>query len=391
MEGPTGVVVAGAGARGAYEAGALSVLVPRLVADEAAPTVLVGTSAGALNVVGLAGQAHLGWEAAARRLVEMWSAVRLNQVLDVRTDLAETGLRYGGQLLGLPVRLPSVFDTRRQRATLSGLLSFDALHRNVATGPVDAVAVATTSVATGDTVVFVERKPSVPLPPDDDARGIRYVDTELTVEHVLASSAVPVAFRPVEVTTPSALAGWYVDGGVRLNVPLKPALALGARRLGVVASSPARRPPASPAGASPDVFAVAAVTLRSLLADRMVEDLHTLATVNELVGGRRSLAGRVSVPFLFAGPPANQAGAVGALADDVVRSSFSGLHGFRLPDEWLLDRLVGGGAADHGELLSFLLFTGEFTRPAAALGARHTRASLGSAGTWRTTLAGAGG
>lgn len=44
-----GIVIAGAGARGAHEAGALSVIVPRLAAAGARPRVFVGTSAGALN------------------------------------------------------------------------------------------------------------------------------------------------------------------------------------------------------------------------------------------------------------------------------------------------------------------------------------------------------
>lgn len=385
MSAAVGLVVAGAGARGAYEAGALSVLVPELVDDGAAPSILVGTSAGALNVVGLAAQAHLGWARASAGLVDLWASVQLDQVIGVPAGLVETGARYTGQLLGLPVRLPSLFDTRRQRETLSALVDLDALHDNISNGPVDAVAVTATSAATGGTLVFVEKKPHVALPPFDAARDITYVATELTIEHVLASAAVPVAFRPVRVTTPKGWAGWYVDGGVRLNVPLKPALDLGADRLGVVATSPDAYPPATPVGgAQPDVFGVAALTLRSLLADRMVEDLRTLGTVNALLGDRAAVAGRRRVPFRFAGPPPGDPGAIGALASDVARTLLSGVGPLRHPDAWLLDRLVGGTSADRGELLSFLLFLPEFTVPAAELGAQHAGKVL--SGGWRTEL-----
>lgn len=41
------------------------------------------------------------------------------------------------------------------------------------------------------------------------------------------------------------------------------------------------------------------------------------------------------------------------------------------PALWLLDRLVGGSADDHGELLGFLLFDPDFADAAARLGADH--------------------
>lgn len=383
----TGLVVAGAGARGAYEAGALSVLVPHLAAQQSSPAVLVGTSAGAINVVGLAGLAHLPADAAAAQLAALWRDVTVDGVLRSVPSVLQDAVRYGGQLLGLPVRLPSLLDTTPQRRTLSRLLPLDRLHENVATGPVDAVAVATTSAATGRTVVFVEKKPHLPLPADDARRGIAYVETQLTVEHVLASAAVPVAFRPVRVTTPASHTGWYLDGGVRLNVPLKPALDLGCDRLGVVATTPATWPPQqSFAGPEPDVFRAASVALQALLGDRMVEDLRTLSAVNALVAAGGREAAYRHVPFVFAGPPPGAAGAVGALAEAAFHEAYGGLRAVRNPTMWALDRLVGGDRPDHGDLLSFLFFDRAFTAPAVDLGAEHARAAVAAG--WRSGLPG---
>lgn len=57
--GRLGLVLSGGGARGAYEAGALSVLAPHLERRGERPSVLVGTSVGAINVVYPAACAHL--------------------------------------------------------------------------------------------------------------------------------------------------------------------------------------------------------------------------------------------------------------------------------------------------------------------------------------------
>ncbi|TQF68465.1 phospholipase [Rhodococcus spelaei] len=376
-----GLVVAGAGARGSYEAGALADLLPRMVDAGSTPSILVGTSAGALNVVTLAGLAHLAPEEATARLVGGWATVGLADVFGITSGI-ETGLRYVGQLTGLPIRLPSLLDTERLRSRLRRWLPMETLHANVDSGLIEAVAVATTSVATGGTVVFVEKNPALALPPDDVARNITYVETRLDVEHVMASAAVPMLFRPVRVHTPRRWRGWYVDGGLRLNTPLTPAIAFGCDRLGVVATQPmtsATSPPPvdhqptegepSADRGQPDVYAVAALSLRVLLADRMIEDLHRLADRTGRPGPR--------VDVLFAGPPPERRGDIAALADEAFRTRYSGLGAKRNPSLWVLDRLIGGDPDDHGNLLSYLFFDPAFTAPAAALGLEHARSRPG--------------
>ncbi|MDN5917760.1 MAG: patatin-like phospholipase family protein [Pseudonocardia sp.] len=378
-----GLVVAGAGARGAYEAGALSVLLPRMAAAGATPSVLVGTSAGALNVAVLAGLAHTRPDEACAELARRWRDVRLDDVLDVGGTVLGTSAGLTGQvlgvpaavrgLLGLPVRLTSLVDPGRQRATLARVVDWDRLHDNVARGPVDAVAVATTSVATGGTVVFVERKDSVALPPPDTKRDITYVDTVLTPEHLLASAAVPTLFRPVRIDSPPGFAGWYLDGGVRMNTPLKPALGLGCDRLGVVAPTPevpAERPPAAPAPVEPDVFAAGALALRILLGGAVTDDLRALLAVNAQARDDASDPHGV-VDVWFAGPPADRAADLARLANTVFRRGFRGRRAMRNPGLWALDRAIGGSEADHGELLSFLFFDPAFAEAAIALGAEH--------------------
>ena len=85
---------------------------------------------------------------------------------------------------------------------------------------------------------------------------------------------------------PEQAAGWYVDGGVRLNAPLQPAVGLGATRILLIsATSTTYGPPPAPAptGRTQDIADAAAQVLHAVLADRMVEDLATLRRINRLV------------------------------------------------------------------------------------------------------------
>lgn len=387
MAGRTGLVVAGAGARGAYEAGALTELLPRLTRTWSAPSILVGTSAGALNVAALAGLTGTDPAEATAELVSRWESVRTDEVIALPSSALQAGIAYAGDLLGvgsrlrravgLPDRVTRLLDAERLRPVVERVVDWDRLHHAIARGPVDAVGVAATSAGTGGTVVFVERGPGVPLPPYDPGRDIRYVDTRLTTDHLLASAAVPVLFSPRRLDD-----GWYLDGGVRLNTPLKPALRLGAERLGIVATTPAVPVPDAPAPAerTPDVYAVAALALRIVLGAGVTEDLRTLRAVNELVG-RGTDDRHTRVGTWFAGPPAERATELADLAHDVRRTEYGGVRALRNPSLLVLERLLGGAVPDvdrtHGaELLSFLFFDPAFASAAAALGADHASTAV---------------
>jgi NTE family protein len=66
------LVLAGGGARGAYEAGALTVLLPELERRGQRPAMVFGTSVGALNAAFIAATAHLPTEQVAQAAIEIW-------------------------------------------------------------------------------------------------------------------------------------------------------------------------------------------------------------------------------------------------------------------------------------------------------------------------------
>jgi NTE family protein len=371
MTQPIALVLAGGGARGAYEAGVLSVILPALPEDER-PNIIVGASVGAINGAYIAAT-HESLDLPTGRAI--WEQITWGDVLATPSirdldRIARAALTFTG-LLSLEV--PALLDATPLKHTLEQLIPFAEIGRHVDSGRLISAAVVATSALTGRSVVF--HQGGTPEEVRDHKRGIDYVPTVLNEQHVRASSAIPAAFPAVEVTDGPA-AGWYFDGGTRLNAPIKPALSLGAERVIVVglnSIAPATDQLAGPE--RPDVFAGAAHVIDALLADPLVEDMQTLTTINELVGDRRTEHHR-RVPYIFIAPP--ERNTIGRIARQVFRRHYGGLlHAHRSPQLAFLGRLVAAGADPlHGELLSYLFFAPEFAHALIQRGRQDAQAWL---------------
>lgn len=387
MNGPVGVVLAGAGARGAYEAGMLAAFLPTLARCGLRPNIFIGTSAGSINAALFASLAHLPAEQAAREAVSRWRQIRKPMVMrPAWQTLPMFALRYLAALSGIRGQLTSLFDTGPLLASLGQetLIDWAQLHQNaLAEQPsVAAVAVVTTEMGSNRTKVWVECPDStaekVGFPATDDERAMDYVRTQLEARHVLASAAIPVAFPPVRLGTSQA-PSWNVDGGVRLNAPLKPAITLGARKLIVVATDPARyqQPPLVPMDRpAPSVLDSADEIMHGALSDRMIEDLQELMRMNRVLAADlsrtiKSPRGREyqTVEFIFGGPASGED--VGATAALALSEALHGLGRFTNWDLSLLNFILGAGPTARPDLMSFLFFEPEFINLALQQGERH--------------------
>jgi NTE family protein len=338
-------------------------------------------------------------------LLGHWRAMRKGDVIArvVGPASAVALARLAGELLELPrMRLASLLDPAPLGPSLERWVDWPALHRNVRSGTLPAICVVATSLERGGPVAFVERRGD---PPASD-RDIAYVHARLSGEHVRASAAIPLLFPPVAVRRPRAAAGHYIDGGTRLNAPIAPALALGARRIAVIGFEPlggagraARR------SGPPRLAEVGANVLDGLLVDPVAEDVHRMTAINSFFaedaargpapGAHAYRAARGREPYrriAFALVSPRRRGRLGELAEAVFRRRFGGLRGLRSPDFVVLARLLGGGQARaRGELLSFLLFDPEFVEALIAEGRRDARRWLREhPGVWTTDPARAG-
>jgi NTE family protein len=374
-----GMVLSGGGARGAYEFGALEVLAAVL---DAPVRIIVGTSAGGLGAAYLAANAHAGLEAAARSGGQRWLEVEIGDVIGPLCSPREFArlLLYGLEVLGIRAPAPpSLLDTSPQPETIAALIDFERLARNVEDGTLATAAVVATAYATARSAVFHYGGES---PPTDNRRGIDYVPTRLAVEHVQASSAIQSLFPAVRVGE-----GWYGDGGVRLNTPLKPALKLHADRLLVIGLNSVAGPPLEYDGRRPDVFDGASAVAQSLLADQLAHDVDTLTTINDDVTDSRNPIRHRLVSYIFVAPADRLA--IGRLATDVFNRHYAGARGLHHNRELaVLGRLLDAGRNPvRGDLLSYLFFAPEFIEPLIEMGRHDARAWLDRQGRthpWRT-------
>lgn len=395
------VVLSGGGARGAYEAGALSVLLPEIERRGERVDLWCGTSVGAINAALFASLADREASDQVERALAHWRGMRKGHVVApiLGPRLPLMGARIAAEALGLPLRLASLLDPAPLRASIDRWVDWDALHANVRRGRGLAVAVVATSLSQGQPVVFLEARRAIkPV----HGRALRYVRTRLGGEHLRASAAIPFVFPPVEITAPRAAADHYVDGGTRLNTPLKPALELGAQRILVIAVEPpfaAARPPRR--RRRPNLADVASNVIDGLLVDQVADDLQRMTAINSFMAegvavglrpgarGYRRARGRSpyrKVPYALVAPTAR--GELGRLAETVLASRYGGLRGVRSPDYLLLSRVLSGSARGRGELLSFLLFDPTFVELLIEAGKRDASRWLEhNPALWSTSLA----
>jgi NTE family protein len=385
--GPTvAVVLPGGGARGAYEVGALSELLPALEARGERVSVWCGTSVGAVNAAAFASRAHLGAVEQTELARTLWSGMRKRDVMApiVGSGGVRTLGRAVGNIVGAPgAGVASLLDPAPLARSLDRWVDWDRLEENVQARLVKACVIAT-SLTSGEPVAFVAAADGAPRLYDDD---VRYVGTRLTGEHVRASAAIPVLFPAVEVHTPRRAAGYYADGGTRLNSPIKPALNLGAERVIVIGLEPfssAGGRPASPRG--PSIAEVAANVLDGMLVDQVAQDVRRMALINSffvedaatgtLHSPRSYRLARGHDPYRpisYALVAPRRHGEIGRIAQQVFQRRYGGFGSLRDLDYTVISRVLGSSSQARGELLSFLLFDPEFTVELIELGRRDAQ------------------
>ena len=377
------IILSGGGARGAYEVGVLWYVFDELTRMLGAPPkidILCGTSVGAINASFLA--AHLGDPVLGmRRLVELWSELELTHVLGFGVRQVVTLPRVllgGGDGYGL-------FDVRPMAALVEREVSWRAVSRCLRKHMLRALTVSCTEVSTGRTVVFMQTSPDLTIPAAAPPRTLFRAD-RIGPHHALASAAIPLLFPPVRID-----GELYLDGGLRQNTPIAPALRLGATHIFAIGSSRevegrvVREAGHQERARVPGAAFLLGKVLNAFLLDHVDVDIELLTRINNVIVDGTRAYGPGFVDAVSAEARKRRAQEyryvncvrvrpsedIGKLADDHLKRGE--LRGDPILTRRLFNVLDLGVQAE-ADLASYLLFDGPFCRRLIEMGRADAQA-----------------
>lgn len=359
-----GLMLPGGGARAAYQVGVLRALADLLPARAANPfPVITGTSAGAVNATAIAVHADR-FRVAVGNLERVWRNFQVGQVFRADTpSMLRSGLHWllammsGGWLLPPP---RSLFDNSPLRELLSNQFDFEGIRRAIAAGHLDALSISAAGYVSARSVSFYEcRRGCEPW-----QRMRRAGEpTTLSLDHIMASIAVPFLFPPVRLEDE-----FYGDGSMREANPFSSAIHLGAQRLLVIGTRNDSLPASPMPPVCPSFGQIFGYMLDSLFTDGLYSDLERLTQLNQLV----DRSGPLTSPSGGAGSGTGvQLKRIDMLVVLPSRdlSEIARYHVSSLPRALrALLRAMGAMNAGGGQLMSYLLFQQSYTRELIALG-----------------------
>lgn len=352
----TGLVLPGGGARAAYQVGVLRAIADLLPARARNPfPIITGMSAGAVNATAIAIHADR-FRVAIGNLERVWRNFQVHQVF--RSDTASmlrSGLHWLLAMMSAGWLLPppkSLFDNTPLRELLEQHFDFERIREAIANEHLDAIAISAAGYRSARSVAFYESRPGGCEPWSRMRRAGE--PATLTLDHVMASVAVPFLFPPV------LMGGeYYGDGSMRQATPFSSAIHLGADRLLVIATRNEIQQPQTVAYA-PTFGQIFGFMLDALFTDGLYSDLERLTQINQIV----SRVGNVNAEGvqlrridLFVILPSQD---LAEIARHHVQSLPRTLR--------VLLRTMGALNASGGQLMSYLMFQDSYTRELITLG-----------------------
>lgn len=362
------LILSGGGARAAYQVGVLRA-VAQLFPDVEDPfEIICGTSAGAINAAALA--AYPGkFKDSIEALAETWFKLEIEQVY--RTSwysLLKGAGQIGWSLLrgqksyeGTPLGL---LDNTPLQHFLEERIPFRQIPVKIRRGQLKALSITALGYNTGRSIAFYDAHKNIRDWKRYRRRGRR---DRIGVEHLMASSAIPLVFPAHKIRDE-----YFGDGAMRQVAPISPALHLGADRVFIIGVSGNRKDdpetpalPRIPLNRTPSMAQIVGQLFNAAFIDSLEGDIEHLERVNLLlstltpkqIAKNPELAGLKPVDTLIISPSKN--------IDEIAAEN---VH--KLPDA-LRFFMRRSGATNRGggsAAASYLTFTRQYTEELIELG-----------------------
>ncbi len=369
------LVLAGGGARGAYEAGVLRFILgdlPGRIGHPVRADLICGSSVGGLN--GAAIGAWNGDPQGPTELSAFWSGL---SVADIYRFEALDLLRSPMRLMRGPAHDEMAWvDARPLHNVMRDFFPWQQLWDAIDRQELLAMVLTATDVSSGQIVQFIDG--SIDPKSIETHHGIQREHTRIRPEHVLASCAIPFLFPPINIGGRP-----MVDGSLRQNTPISPALRLGAENVLVIGTRfPRTAPVREEDDPMPSTPALLGKALNSLLLDPLHQDMARIDLINGILEAGTSAYGDEFVDNLNAQMgnsltrklrpintlcilPSEDLGRVAKANWDP--KAIEATKGTR----FMLSKIAGTG--EESDLLSYLLFDGSYTKTIEDLGYSDAR------------------
>lgn len=354
-----GLVLPGGGARGAYQVGVLKAISDIQGRIEKSPfDVISGTSAGAINASMISTEIS-NFHQSIFKLENVWSGFTTNQIY--RTEklfMLKKSFHWLLTLIsgGLLVKNPrSLLDNQPLRDLLQEKINFETINHNIYSGALYALIVTAASYEKKESVSFFTTNTKVENWKKVGRSGKK---SEINVEHLMASVALPLIFPAITID-----GQYYGDGAMRQETPLSPTIRLGASKLLIISTESSKDNNKDHSDKNyPDYSKIGGYILDGLFSGSLYSDLERLDRINQVIAQNENQKVQTEtkemkhIDYLVISPSVD----VSEIAMNCYKDIPLSLR--------MLFKGIGVEKDTNSELVSFLLFESTFTKSLIDLG-----------------------
>lgn len=361
----TALLLGGGGARAAYQVGVLKALAE--LVPEGCPNpfpIICGTSAGSINTVAMASNAN-NFHQGVERITQVWSNFELEHVFysDAK-NLARRISRWAWCNLG-PGNWrngpSSLLDNTPLRHLLNKHVDFERIEQAINSGHLHGYCITACSYTSGESKTFFDGSKDIENWQRNRREGIR---CKLNIDHLMASSAIPVIFPSVKIGDEH-----FGDGSMRQSSPISPAIHLGADKVLIIGlriheGDETPEPPEH----RPSLGQISGYVLDTLFLNSLQSDLERMDRTNRVLKDHpnENPERLKQIDYRLVAPSEDIADIAQAHYDNLPKSFRTAL------------KLLGMGKNNSRRLVSYLMFDGKFCQRLIDLGYKDAMAQRAS-------------